>query len=300
MPVSACPSKENAHRFDGARNPHPPSWNATATGEVPIAMRDAPGGTPDVWCCDDSWEVARQDMGFRNRSASVVDLDDMLGTIFDGLGRLGLMDTTFVIFSSDNGYHLGEHHLLFGKCHPYEHDIRLPMYIRGPGVREGVTAPHPTTHLDIVATIVDFTGATPALPGSPPIDGKSFRAVLGQDPPAVSAWRSFSFSEFYDQVLPNGNCTWHAVRHIDDATGEADWTYHRWCSGQAEVFDKTTDHYEMHNVAAGPMGKAIDKKWLPITVALGKCVGAACNAAAPAAFVPAVPLRCSDPPVADA
>ena len=86
----------------------------------------------------------REDLGFRNRSAAVVcppelklrtpartkplewyvefefrvaqaDLDDLIGAVFDGFEKLGVLDNTFVFFSSDNGYHLGEHKLVFGK-----------------------------------------------------------------------------------------------------------------------------------------------------------------------------------------
>ena len=49
------------------------------------------------------------------------------------------------------GYHLGEHKLIFGKGQPYEPSVRLPMYIRGPGVPQGVISKLPTTHLDIIA-----------------------------------------------------------------------------------------------------------------------------------------------------
>ena len=60
-----------------------------------------------------------------------MDLDDLLSTIFGGLDALGKRDTTYFWFSSDNGYHLGEHRLLYGKTEPYETDTRLPMYVTG-------------------------------------------------------------------------------------------------------------------------------------------------------------------------
>ena len=54
------------------------------------------------------------------------------------------------------GYHLGEHTLFFGKSHPYNTDVSLPFYIRGPGLPPNTTRLHPTNHLDITATIVDL------------------------------------------------------------------------------------------------------------------------------------------------
>ena len=68
-------------------------------------------------------QAAREDIGFRNRSASLLDLDEMLGAIMDGLVTLGVENSTFVIFSSDNGYHLGEHRMPFGKGNPYARSL---------------------------------------------------------------------------------------------------------------------------------------------------------------------------------
>lgn len=48
----------------------------------------------------------------------------------------------FVIFTSDNGYHLGQHRMAGGKQSPYDEDIHLPLFIRGPGVPAGVSIPH--------------------------------------------------------------------------------------------------------------------------------------------------------------
>jgi N-acetylglucosamine-6-sulfatase len=73
-------------------------------------------------------QAEREDLGWRNRSAAVVDLDDLIGAVFAGLEELGVIDETIAFFSSDNGYHLGEKKMVFGKGHPYEPSVRLPMY----------------------------------------------------------------------------------------------------------------------------------------------------------------------------
>ena len=72
-------------------------------------------------------------MAWRNRSVAALDLDDLIGTVLDAIDELQIADETWVIFTSDNGYHLGEHQLDFGKEHPYNTDVNLPLYIRGPG-----------------------------------------------------------------------------------------------------------------------------------------------------------------------
>ena len=194
LPISPCPSHKNRHNFDGQTNKHIASWNVSASGVVPDWMQNKPL---------DSWDEWREDIGWQNRSAACVDLDDLIDAVFDGFESMGVLDNTYVFFSSDNGYHLGEHKLIFGKGEPYEPSVRLPMYVRGPGVPQGVISKLPTTHLDITATILELTGTTdgPATPSN--LDGLSFAPAL-KDTAAASKlrdtpelWRDFSFSEFF-------------------------------------------------------------------------------------------------------
>ena len=85
----------------------------------------------------------REDIGFRNRSASLLDLDDMLGDIMLVLQRHAVMDNTIVLFSSDNGYHLGEHMMPFGKGQAFETDIRLALALSAAAAYpSGVHAKH--------------------------------------------------------------------------------------------------------------------------------------------------------------
>jgi len=94
--ISACPSDKNKHKFDDVLAPHVPSWNKSESGPLPKPMQE--GKSPPLT----RWESDRQDMGFRNRSASAMDLDDMIGVLLKGIDDLGVADNTFVIFTSDN------------------------------------------------------------------------------------------------------------------------------------------------------------------------------------------------------
>jgi hypothetical protein len=97
--VSPCPSVKNEHAFDGSVNPHVPIWNQSETGPLPAAM-DLPYIT--------DFTSNRMDIGFRNRSSALVDLDALIGVVLDGVEALGVTNNTYVIFTSDNGYHLGK------------------------------------------------------------------------------------------------------------------------------------------------------------------------------------------------
>ena len=196
---------------------------------------------------------------------------------------LGVLNETIVFFTSDNGYHLGEHKLPFGKGKPYDTDVRLPMYVTGPGVSRGVTLPHPTTHLDITATLVELAGAKPT--GT--LDGKSFASELaGEGGADGDAWRQFSFSEFFA-----ADNTWQLVRVVNSSHK---LSYVRWCTNETEVFDIQQDPWQAHNLAGSRAVAQIEKEFLPVAAALGQCAGAACSSLSPDLEVArqAPPLPC--------
>lgn len=270
LPISPCPSVATAGLFANLTNPHVPSWNASASGAVPPwVAANGPGLT--------SFEAARQDMGFRNRTASLVDLDRMLGVILDGLTSLGqeVADSTYVIFTSDNGYHLGEHKLVFGKQQPYDHDVRVPFYVTGPGIQANVTRLHPATHVDLAATLVELAGATPT---GPSLDGLSFAsAALTSNPLPPGQWRNFSFSEYF-----LGKDTWIGVRYPalsgsgsgDDDDVSGGFKVHWWCTNTTEVFDLAADQWELVNIAGTSSGSALAATYLPQLAQLAHCSGA--------------------------
>lgn len=66
-----------------------------------------------------------------------------------------------MIFTSDNGYHIGQHRLQPGKTCAFEEDINVPFYLRGPNVPKGETVDVVTTHTDIVPTLFQLAGIEP-------------------------------------------------------------------------------------------------------------------------------------------
>ena len=86
-------------------------------------------------------------------------VDDMIGELIKALKESGELDNTYIFFTSDNGFHLGEHRLGAGKWTPYEEDIRIPLIVRGPGVREGRTLHQMVLNNDLAPTIAELAGA---------------------------------------------------------------------------------------------------------------------------------------------
>ena len=178
-----------------------------------------------------------------------------------------------------------------GKERPYATDVRVPLYVRGPGVPMGGVRHHPTNQLDVTATIAELAGAARFAPR--PLDGLSFAAALTDAPPPHTAWRNFSFSEFH-----RGKDTWRALRMIG-ADGAPLWALHLWCTNETEVFDERADPHQNQNLGAdSPFGRDVVRGFAAAAVALGGCEGEACSrlsaeAPAPASWAAAV-RGCSD------
>lgn len=116
---------------------------------------------------------------YRRRLQALASVDDLIDTVFAKLEELDLLDNTYVIYTTDNGYHIGQHRLQPGKTTCYEEDVNIPMYIRGPGVPKKETVYYPTTHTDVVPTIFKLAG----IPLRPEFDGAPMPVT--RDIPAV-------------------------------------------------------------------------------------------------------------------
>lgn len=142
---------------------------------------------------------------------------------------MGLMDNTFVFFSCDNGYHLGQHRLPPGKREAYQHDINVPLLVSGPGVGKGVTIPQLVGNYDLALTWAALGHAVIPPPpnnycGVP--DGKSLLPLLaasavidGHDAAmAAAAPRTYTLQEGYESCEA-GHGEGKACSHTAHASG---------------------------------------------------------------------------------
>lgn len=86
-------------------------------------------------------------------------VDDLVDDIFNLLDQYDILDNTYIIYSSDNGYHIGQHRLPPGKECGYEEDVNVPLIIRGPNVPRGITTEQVTSHTDLAPTILELIGS---------------------------------------------------------------------------------------------------------------------------------------------
>lgn len=120
-------------------------------------------------------------------------VDENVGRVLDYLDENGLADNTLVIYSSDQGFYLGEHGW-FDKRWMYEESLRTPLLARWPGVIEpGQTDDeHIVSNLDFAQTVLDAVGA----PIPEDLQGQSFLPILKGESP--EAWRQFFYYHYYE------------------------------------------------------------------------------------------------------
>jgi arylsulfatase A-like enzyme len=155
--------------------------------------------------------------------------------LLDCLNRLGALDETVVIYTSDNGFFLGEHGW-YDKRFMDEPSIRVPLLVRYPKeVRAGKVDGHIVLNVDFAPTILDFAGVL--IPKE--MQGRSFRPLLqGKSP---KDWRTAFYYRYYEYPQPHRVLPHYGVRT------ERYKLIHYPTTGEWELFDLQVDPHEMHN-----------------------------------------------------
>ena len=107
-------------------------------------------------------------------------IDVQIGRVLSKLEAMGELDNTYIFYTADHGMAIGRHGLQ-GKQNLYQHTWRVPLIVKGPGIKAGQRAEGNVYLLDVLATLCDFAGITP--PASN--EGVSFRPVVEGNQPAV-------------------------------------------------------------------------------------------------------------------
>src|SRR6185503_6492010 len=98
-------------------------------------------------------------------------VDELVDRLMQALAAHGELESTYIFFTSDNGFQFGAHRLDHGKGDAYEESIRVPLIVRGPGVPEGRALDHLTLNIDLAPTIAELAGR--AVPAA--ADGRSLQ-----------------------------------------------------------------------------------------------------------------------------
>lgn len=106
---------------------------------------------------------------YRARLQALQGVDEIVEQVVEQLEEAGILDDTYIVYSSDNGYHLGQHRLPPGKECGFDEDIRVPLFVRGPGVDADFIEKTVTTHIDLAPTFLKLAGVElrPDFDGTP-------------------------------------------------------------------------------------------------------------------------------------
>ena len=235
------PPARYADAFPGLTYPQSPAYGARPDDAAPQWMKDIPPL--------DARFAAKVNNIYRLRVQSVKGIDDMIGAIRKTLEAQGLTKTTYVIFSSDNGYHMGEHSFRPGKMTPFDTDINVPLVVVGPGVPAGKTVSDMAMNIDLLPTFLDLAG----LPVAASVDGQSLAGLLrggaGPNRSIAVVEHKQSASSANDPDATDSKAgdppTYVALRMKD-----ALYVEYLGGSGEVAYYDLKADPDALHNIAA--------------------------------------------------
>src|SRR5215204_4135837 len=221
----AIPAPRHANTFDGVKAPRLPSFNEEDMSDKPpwLQSREVASQT----------QIAEIDARHERRVESLQAVDELVQAVINKLRNVGALDNTYVVFTSDNGWHHGEHRIKSDKYQPYEESIRMPLLVRGPGVQAGTTTNKLTLNTDFFPTFTDFAGVT-----TPEyVDGRSLRPVLEGN---ATTWRTaFLLERRRDDQFTDPSL--YGMRTSDGKK------YIEYEGGFKEFYDLKTDPYELNN-----------------------------------------------------
>uniref|UniRef100_A0AAX7SC44 N-acetylglucosamine-6-sulfatase n=1 Tax=Astatotilapia calliptera TaxID=8154 RepID=A0AAX7SC44_ASTCA len=229
------------------------------------------------------------DNAYRKRWQTLLSVDDMVEKLVKKLDSIKELNNTYIFYTSDNGYHTGQFSLPIDKRQLYEFDIRIPLMVRGPGIKAKQA---PVLNIDLAPTILDIAGVNLS---SVNVDGQSFLAPSLRNGTA----RPYFLVEYTGEGQPTSdptcpklgpgvsqcfpdcvcedayNNTYACVRTLDS---KMNMQYCEFADSESyvEVYNLTSDPHQLENIV-----KKVDPSILQIMnqrlIKLQSCVSDSCR-----------------------
>jgi arylsulfatase A-like enzyme len=248
------------------------------------------------------------------RLEQLVSVDEAVRRLFDSLSEAGILDDTYVIFASDNGFFRGEHRIVGGKYLPYEPSSKVPLLIRGPGIPAGAVSDELVSLTDLPETILEIVGSPDTsldgrslLPYAQNPGARSARPILleadtgpgrGNAGPDAASSASVARSATTRARLAGRK----GVKNLDQekdpikslksaangnfapaykAIRTDRYLYVLYANGQTELYDMLYDPGQVRSLAADRRFKPVRNYLFNALVSLATCAGASCRADLP-------------------
>jgi arylsulfatase A-like enzyme len=257
------PASRHQNLFQELQAPRTPSFNEEDVSDKPGRIRFDP--------VLNGREIGEIDNIYRQRVRAMQSVDEAILALIEVLTNTGQLENTYIIFTSDNGFHLGQHRDLEGKGSPYEEDIRVPFFIVGPDVPKNKKSEILISNVDFAPTIAHLAGIAPPTY----VDGTSFAHILRSSTRAIGAdWREAILIEFYGfssdlEVVPPSYLALRTSKYLYVEYLESNFR---------ELYDLSLDPFQLNNIASNNNEDLMEylSNWLSL---LAECVGDECFSA---------------------
>jgi arylsulfatase A-like enzyme len=292
----ATPAPRDLRSFPRARAPRTASFNQADVSRAPGYVRDLPQFSLE--------ETRAIDSLYRKRIRSLQAVDRGMVRLVNTLRATKELDRTYIVFASDNGFHLGQHRMPAGKQTPYETDIHVPLIVRGPAVQANAHVSRLAGNTDLAPTFDAMAGVrppsftdgrslVPLLRGVTPRHWRrsyliEHRMESGMPQPArsLSTHNSTLEPPDPDQAGSDGHARHREIRdamllnrgaEIPDyqALRTAHLIYAQYATGDKELFDLRRDPDEIDNLAG--TRPHLEHRMALRIARLGRCGGQGCR-----------------------
>ncbi|XP_043940233.1 N-acetylglucosamine-6-sulfatase [Protopterus annectens] len=286
-PWTAAPQYQNS--YNTTKAPRDGSFNVAGKDKHWL-IRKAKNPMSDT-------SIAFLDDAFRKRWQALLSVDDLVEKVINKLKELKQLDNTYVFYASDNGYHTGQFSLPIDKRQLYDFDVRIPLLVRGPGIKGKVTNEAPVLNIDLGPTFLDIAGINVSQTS---MDGDSFLPLMTSSGHKVK-WRSDFLVEYtgeghavadpycpslgpgVSECFPDCVCedafnnTYACVRTLSDTK----FHYCEFADSESfvELYNMTVDPNQLVNIKDKVQKEdpALLVKMNQRLIALQSCVGSSCR-----------------------
>jgi arylsulfatase A-like enzyme len=300
----STPATQDTTSFAGVTVPRTPAYDQADVSAMPRFVRELPPLDPAA--------QADIDTLARLRLQSLQAVDRGVASLVDTLRSTGQLANTDIVFTSDNGFHLGQHRLPAGKLTAYDTDIHVPLLVRGPGIAAGTHVGAITGNVDLAPTFAAMAHVAQA----PFTDGRSLLRLARGTPGARRDWRQAYLVEHRNVVgtsnppRPKAEAGGLALEPQDpdqagvptatnpasklkdrshmahdahitnyDAIRTPRYLYVSYRDGEHELYDLRSDPEEIHNLAGVAADHTVESLLDQQLAQLRHCRAGACRAA---------------------